>query len=140
MTHLLDTNVISELRRPGQMAAGVRRWLEHFDLQMAYLSAVTVFELEYGAARAELRRLPHAPLLRAWIDSQVLPAFAGRILPLDSDIAQRYAWLQASNPRPYADVMIAATALVHGLTVVTRNIDDFAPHGVSILNPWNQPS
>ncbi len=136
MSYLLDTNVISELRRPNQIAPNVRRWLETFDIQTASVSAITIFELEYGAARAELRRLPHAPLLREWIDNQVLPLFAGRILSIDTEIAQRYAWLQAPNPRPYADVMIAATALVHDLAVITRDTDDFAPHGVTMINPW----
>jgi len=136
MSYLLDTNFLSELRRPRRMAPNVQHWLGTIDLRGTYISALSVFELEYGAVRAERKGLSHAPLLREWIDTQILPDFEGRILPFDETVALRYARLQAGDLRPYADVMIAATALVHSLTVVTRNIDDFRPHGVALLNPW----
>jgi len=74
--------------------------------------------------------------LRVWLDSQVLPAFEGRILPIDRNVAIRCASLHVPNPRSFRDSLIAATALVHGMTVVTRNVADFEPTGVAVLNPW----
>jgi hypothetical protein len=74
--------------------------------------------------------------LRKWLNDHALPAFAGRILDVDTVVAQRSAGLHVPDPRPFRDGLIAATALVHGMTVVTRNVDDFQPTGVTILNPW----
>lgn len=75
-------------------------------------------------------------MLRAWLDERVLPAFAGRVLPIDTAIAQRCAKLHIPDPRSDRDALIGATALVHGLTVVTRNLADFKPTGVELFNPW----
>ncbi|MGD0887692.1 MAG: type II toxin-antitoxin system VapC family toxin [Acidobacteriaceae bacterium] len=136
--YLLDTNVISELRRTRSRPAHphVVRWAQSVPEMNLFLSSMTIFELELGA----LQSMRHDPakgiVLRAWIDQQVLPTFAGRILPVDSQIAQRCAALHMPNTRSERDAFIAATALVHKMTVVTRNTADFAPTGVSTLNPW----
>lgn len=137
---ILDTNVVSEMRkiRSGRADKGVARWADSIDSVDLYLSAVTVQELEIGVLLAERRDPPKGALFRTWLDSHVLPAFAGRILPVDMAVAQRSAALHVPDPRPVIDSLIAATGLVHGMTVVTRNLVDFQSSGVSILNPWDQ--
>lgn len=136
---LLDTNVVSELRkiRLGRADADVARWADSVETVDLYLSSITVQELEIGVLLAERRDPPQGALLRTWLDQHVLPAFAGRILTVDTAVAQRSARLHVPNPRPVRDGLIAATALVHGMTVVTRNVADFEPCGVAWLNPWD---
>jgi predicted nucleic acid-binding protein len=102
-----------------------------------YLSAITVQELEIGVLLAERRDPAQGAIFRAWLNGHVLPAFTGRILAVDTAVAQRSARLHVPDPRPVRDALIAATALVHGMTVVTRNVADFEPTGVSTLNPWD---
>jgi len=136
---LIDTNVVSELRgvRTGKANARVAQWADSVDTVDLYLSAITIHELEIGVLLAERKDAPQGRMLRAWLNDHVLPAFDGRILPVDTAVAQRSAQLSVPDPRPLQDGLIAATALVHGLTVVTRNVADFAPTGVRVLNPWN---
>ena len=135
---ILDTNVVSELRkvRLGRADPNVVRWADSVDAADLYLSAITVQELEMGVLLAERRDPPQGAMFRVWFESHVLPAFAGRILPVDAAVAKRSAALHVPDPRPAMDSLIAATALVHGLTVVTRNVADFESCGVLILNPW----
>ncbi len=135
---LLDTNVVSELRkvRAGRAEARVAAWADSLDAADLYLSVISVQELEMGVLLAERRDPAQGAVLRAWLDAHVLPAFAGRILVVDTAVAQRSARLHGPDPRPLRDGLIAATALVHGMTVVTRNVADFAPTGVPTLNPW----
>ena len=135
---LLDTNVISELRkvRSGKADANVATWAESVSAEDLYLSAISVQELEIGVLLVERRDGNQGAMLRAWFDKQVLPAFAGRILNVDSAVALRSAQLHVPNPRPVRDSLIAATALVHCMTVVTRNVADFEPTGVTTFNPW----
>jgi predicted nucleic acid-binding protein len=140
MTYLLDTNVISELRRPRQADRRVLRWFDGVDQSETFISAITIAELEEGAARADLRGKPHAAALRQWIDEHVLRSYAGRILPFDEKAALRFGRLQAPDPRSYPDVAIAATAIVNGLTVVTRNVKHFSPLGVPFFDPWEHPA
>jgi toxin FitB len=135
---ILDTNVVSELRkiRLGRADARVAKWADSVESVDLYLSAITVQELEIGVLLAERRDPAQGAVFRAWLNSHVLPAFAGRILPVDTAVAQRSGKLHVPDPRPVRDGLIGATALVHGMTVVTRNIADFEPFGVRLLNPW----
>lgn len=134
--YLLDTNVLSELRRRDRTDANVAAWIDAADPDSLFLSAITVLEVELGALSVARRDAAHGALLRQWIDTRVLPAFAGRILPVDVNVAQACARLHVPDPRAERDALIAATALVHRLTVVTRNVADFAPSGVAVVNPW----
>ncbi len=133
---LLDTNVLSELRRRDKTNSGVAAWAEGVVAADLFLSAITILEIEAGTLMVQRRDAIQGAMLRAWIDSKVLPAFAGKILPIDTAVAQRCARLHVPNPRAERDALIAATALVNGLTVVTRNVVDFQPMGVDILNPF----
>jgi hypothetical protein len=135
---LLDTNVVSELRkiRLGRADKNVARWADSVDAADLYLSAITVQELEMGVLLVERRDPPQGAIFRSWFESHVLPAFAGRILPVDTAVAQRCAALHVPDPRPAMDSLIAATAIVHGMTLVTRNVADFQSSGVIIINPW----
>jgi len=136
---LLDTNVVSELRkiRLGRADNNVVQWADSVDVVDLYLSAITVQELEMGVLLVERRDPPQGAVFRSWLESHVLPAFAGRILPVDTAVAQRCAALHVPDPRPAMDSLIAATALVHGMTLVTRNVADFQLSGVTIINPWD---
>ena len=135
---LLDTNVVSELRkaRAGKADPNVAAWARSVTAGSLFLSVIVVHELELGVLLAERRDLAQGAVLRAWLDGHVLQAFAGRILPIDVAAATRGAALSVPDPRPVRDGLIAATALVHALTVVTRNVSDFIPTGVTVLNPW----
>lgn len=134
---LLDTNVISELRRPDKADRNVVAWANAAPAANFFMSVISILEIELGARLIERRDAAQGALLRAWIDDQVLTCFEGRILAIDTAVAQRCAQLHVPNPRAERDALIAATALVHGLTVVTRNVGDFEPTGVPLLNPWS---
>ena len=135
---VLDTNVVSELRkiRLGRADKNVAQWADSVDSSDLYVSAITVQELEIGVLLVERRDPSQGAIFRTWFEGHVLPAFAGRILSVDTAVAQRSAALHVPDPRPFRDSLIAATALVHGMTIVTRNVADFQSSGVSILNPW----
>ena len=138
---LLDTNVVSELRKihSGKADSNVATWADRVDAAELFLSAITIQELEIGVLQMERRDGPQGTLLRTWLDHHVLPAFAGRILPIDAAVARRTAGLHVPNPRPIVDGIIAGTALAHGMTVVTRNVADFAGTGAAVLDPWMTP-
>ena len=133
---LLDTNVISELRRPEKADSNVLAWASTIPAASFFLSAISILEIELGALLIARRDAAQGAILRAWIDDQILPRFDGRILAVDTVVAQRCARLHVPDPRTERDALIAATAMVHGLTVVTRNVADFEPVGVALLNPW----
>ena len=137
--YLLDTNVVSELRkvRLGKADRHVANWADSIDAADLYLSAITIQEIEIGVLLAERRDPSQGAIFRSWMNDHVLPAFTGRILTVDTAVALRSARLHVPDPRPVRDGLIAATALVHGMTVVTRNAADFEPTGVTILNPWS---
>jgi toxin FitB len=133
---LLDTNVISELRRPQRADSRVVAWASANSAASFFLSVISILEIELGALQVARRDAPQGAVLRAWIDEQILPRFDGRILAVDAAVAQRCARLHVPDPRAERDALIAATAMVHGLTVVTRDVADFEPMGVALLNPW----
>jgi predicted nucleic acid-binding protein len=135
--YLIDTNVLSELRRLNRANPNVATWADSVLPVEMYVSAISVLELEVGVLRAERRDVAKGVVLRRWLDRQVMPAFDGKILAIDVTVARRCAALHVPNPRADRDAWIAATALVYGFTVVTRNVADFAPMGIPLLNPWN---
>lgn len=102
-----------------------------------FISAITILEIEFGARQALWQKAPHAPILRRWIDEQVLVEFDGAVLPVDVTVAQQCAQLQIIRTFPHNDALIASTALVYDLTLVTRNVLDFRHSGVRLLNPWD---
>lgn len=136
--YLLDTNVLSELRkrRSGKIDAAVEAWAGSVDQADMYLSVITVMEIELGIVLLERRDQRQAGVLRLWLHEKVMPAFAGRILPVDTPIALRCARLHVPDTKSERDAWIAATGLVHDLTIVTRNVADFAGTGTVLLNPW----
>jgi predicted nucleic acid-binding protein len=136
--YMLDTNVVSELRKvkAGKADPHVAAWAASVPAGALFISAITVLELETGVLLMMRRDARQGALLRAWLDEAVLPAFASRVLPVDTQVAQRCAALHMPDPRSERDALIAASALVHAMTVVTRNVQDFAPTGVTVLDPW----
>ena len=138
MMYVLDTNVVSELRkvRLGKADAHVAAWAESVDAADLFVSAITLMEFELGVLSVERRDAAQGAMLRAWLEQHVLPEFSGRTLPIDTAVAQRCARLHVPDRRGERDALIAATALVHGMAVVTRNVADFKPTGVTIVNPW----
>lgn len=133
---LIDTNVLSELRNRGKANANVRAWSSAAREADLYISVVTVLELERGVLMMERRDQTQGMRLRAWLETHVIAPFDQRTVPIDMAIARRCAALHVPNPRPERDALIAATALVHGMTIVTRNIADFQNAGAALLNPW----
>ena len=136
--YLLDTNVVSELRKvgSGKADAQVVAWAQSVETAALYLSAISLLELELGVLQIERRDPAQGAMLRAWLDGQVAPAFAGRILAVDAHVARSCARLHVPDPRAERDALIAATGLTHGMTIVTRNTADFEATGVAVLNPW----
>ncbi len=138
MRYLLDTNVISELRKPKHRAdTAVRRWVSERSPVDLCLSVITVLEVELGIARLAKRDQAQAQRLQTWLEEDLLSVFGTRILPVDVSIARRAARLHVPDPRPERDALIAATAMSHELTLVTRNVVDFEPMGIAVLNPWS---
>ncbi|MGO4352565.1 type II toxin-antitoxin system VapC family toxin [Rhizobium sp. RAF36] len=139
MKYLLDTNVISELRKVGDGKAdpNVAAWISAQDSRDLFLSAITILELERGILSIQRRDGVQGSRLRKWMDSRVRPEFAERVISVDDAIATRCAHLHIPDRRNEADAIIAATALVHGFAVVTRNIQDFQSTGVVLVDPWS---
>ena len=138
MIYLLDTNVVSELRKigDGKADANVVVWVGQEDAASFFISAITILELERGILGVQRRDARQGARLRTWLDNHVRPEFAGRIIPIDDAVATRCAHLHIPDRRNEVDALIAATALIHGLTVVTRNVKDFEGTGAIIVDPW----
>ena len=134
--YLIDTNVLSELRRRDRTDRRVAAWADSVHPADLFLSAITILEIEAGTLMLQRRDKAQGAMLRAWIDDRVLPTFETRILPVDTAVALRCARLHVPDPRSERDALIAATALVHDLKLVTRNTADFARMEVNLLNPW----
>lgn len=133
---VLDTNIVSELRKGTRAHANVRKWAEALPAAALYMSAISILELEIGILLVERRDMKQGAVLRAWMERHVLPTFTGRVLAVDTAVAQRCAALHLPNPRSDRDPIIAATALVHGMTVATRNVKHFKAMGVAMVDPW----
>lgn len=135
---LLDTNVVSELRKvgDGRADASVVAWISHQLSGSFYISVLTLMELEIGILRIERRDSEQGARLRQWMDQYVVPEFMDRTLPIDTAVALKCARLHVPDPRAERDALIAATAIVHGMTVVTGNVTDFKTTGVAVFNPW----
>ena len=135
---VLDTNVVSELRKAntGKADANVVAWANSVLPASLFLSTISILELEMGILLIERRDQEQGKMLRNWLENQVLPTFEERILVVDTAVARQCARLHVPDPCSERDALIAATALVHGMTVVTRNVDDFKPTGIAVLNPW----
>lgn len=136
--YVLDTNVISELRKAKTAKAdtNVMAWATRIPANQMFLSAISILELETGVLLVERRDAVQGAQLRKWLNQQVIPAFSERVLPVDIAVAQCCAKLHVPDPRDERDALIAATALVHSMVVVTRNVADFVMTGVQIVNPW----
>jgi predicted nucleic acid-binding protein len=136
VTYLLDTNAISESRRPKRAHPKYKAWVDTVPADLCYVSAISILEIELGVLTLERRDKLQGAALRGWLERRVLPQFKDRILAVDVAVARRSARFHVPDRRPERDALIAATALIHNLIVVTRNISDFEPTGVTLLNPW----
>ena len=138
--YLLDTNVVAELRKAkaGKADKNVTAWAGGVVPASLFISTITVLEMELGVLLVERRDVRQGAVLRAWMEGHVLPAFADRTLAIDTAVARRCAQLHVPNPQSERDALIAATALIHGMTVVTRNLADFVSTGVATFNPWEK--
>ena len=138
MNYLLDTNVVSELRKIGddKADANVVAWIGAEEAGNFFISAITILELERGVLSIQRRDVAQGARLRAWLDNRIRPEFEGRILSVDDAVATRCAHLHVPDRRNEADALIAATALIHGLSIVTRNVRDFEGTGIVLINPW----
>lgn len=136
--YILDTNTVSELRKVAMRRGdkNVAAWASRVEIEDQYLSAISIQELEIGILLAERKDPSKGAVLRNWMTRQVLHHFRDRILAVDSAVALRSAHLHTQRTRPISDALIAATAFVHRLSVVTRNVRDFHDTGVNVIDPW----
>ncbi len=137
--YLLDTNVVSELRKApsGKANKRVASWAKGVDPSNMYLSVISIMELEIGALRKMRKDPAQGTVFRSWMSNWVFPVFSGRMLDVTIKIARCAAKLHVPDPRPDRDALIAATAIVCDMTVAPRNVGDFEPTGVEIVNPWS---
>ncbi len=136
---VLDTNVVSELRkvRAGKANPGVAEWASGVPSGQLFVSVITIHELEHAVLLAERADPERGAVLRTWLDDSVAPAFASRVLAIDEPVARRAAALHVPAPAPFRDALIGATALVHRMAVVTRNVRDFERFGgLDVVDPW----
>lgn len=135
MSYLLDTNIVSELRKGARCNPNVKTWAEGTSTGSLFLSVITLGEIRKGVELLKLRDVNAAEMIEMWLENLTVK-FAGNILPVCEEVADDWGKLNAPSPQPTADSLIAATALIHGMTVVTRNTSDFANMNVRLLNPF----
>jgi len=133
---LLDTNVVSELRKASRCDVRVAAWQAARKPERCFLSTITLLEIRLGIELARASDRKKANVLETWLEQRVQPGFVGRILAVDQTVAEACGRLPAERPRSFRDGLILATALVHELIVVTRNVKDFADGGVEVIDPW----
>jgi hypothetical protein len=137
--YLLDTNVISEIRKhKSKIDTNVSNWASKNNSIEMFTSVICVSELHTGILKLENKEPPQGTAIRTWFDDQFIPDFKDRILDIDLDVAKIAAELQASGPKSFSDCLIASTAIQHNLTLVTRNVKDFRNINVKIFNPWEK--
>ena len=136
MTFLVDTNVLSELRKRARANSAVRAWADKTGWNEFHVSWISIAELKRGAALARRNDPPQATALEAWI-AEIVKSLGDRILPVDRPVAELWAELMVPDPRPPFDALIAATARAHQLILVTRNVRDFGTTGVALFDPWD---
>ncbi len=136
--YLLDTNVVSELRKAGSGKAdtNVVAWAEKIRPAELFISVITLMELEMGVLAIERKDERQGKVLRRWLENGVKNAFENRVISIDANVAIQCARLHVPNPKSERDALIAATALVHKMTVATQNTKDFDATGVELVNPW----
>jgi predicted nucleic acid-binding protein len=137
--YLLDTNVVSALRVRGRDRA-VEEWAANIPVGDQYVTATTIAELERGVVAKERSDPSQGEVLRRWFDQNVLPAFAGRVLPFDLPAARVLATYRVPEHAPLDDALIAAIAEAATMTIATRNTKHFEPLGVRCINPWESGS
>ena len=137
--YLLDTNVISELRK-SNADANVVTWAKKIPTNELYLSSITILEIEMGILRVERKDKTQGLALRAWLENTVIPEFKDRTLNVDIYVARTCAQLHVPNPKSERDALIGATALVHNMPIVTRNTKDFEGMNLRLINPWDDPN
>ncbi|MDC9728994.1 MAG: type II toxin-antitoxin system VapC family toxin [Methyloprofundus sp.] len=135
---LLDTNVVSELRKASLNKAdhNVTEWAKKQSVATLFISSISIMEIEMGILQKERKDPQQAATLRTWLNTHVLKAFSDRILPIDTSVAIQCAKLHVPDPKSERDAMIGATCKVHGMTLVTRNIKDFKHMKLDLINPW----
>lgn len=135
MNYLIDTNIISEVRKGGRCDANVARWYEGIEDNSLYLSVLVLGEIRKGIEKARVRDKDQARALEKWLTA-IRKGFAERVLPVDQAVADAWGRMSASRPVPVTDGLLAATAKVHGMTLVTRNASDVAGLDVRVFNPF----
>ena len=140
MKYLLDTNVLSEIRKPAHIAdSAVRAWFSSLEAESLWLSVISVLEIELGIARVERRDPAQARRLQSWLEDDLLDVFEYRMLAVDLPVARAAARLHVPDPKSERDALIGVTALVNGCTIATRNVKDFDGMGAKLINPWLLP-
>lgn len=137
MAYLIDTNVISELRKADRCDPQVAAWQNSISGEELFASAISMMEIRRGVLNAKRTNAEFAKLLEEWYEGQVKLAFLGRVLSVDLAIAERCSELMNNRSRGMADALIASTAYEHDLILATRNIADFSDTGIEVVNPWD---